>query len=347
MASIVYMDSYFEHILYRMNTSQRIKIFLGMQLIVVELVLALRLFLTIHHQRQPRHRHCITPGTRRYKMYHRIPEQVKHLIQITDISDVKCIDNLRMSRNAFARLCQLLSIGGGLQSTRHVSVAEQVAMFLSIIAHHKKNCGCLGALDGTHVEVRVPNSDKGRYRNRKGQVSTNVLGVCNTKGKFIYVLSGWEGSVADGRVLQDAATTTYVTMDTMNLFDEDGSSKPRGCRAKADKGNTRKTWTQREEEVLVNALRNIVTMGWKCENGFHAGCMITVDSQEVWDEYCKIDSSTRTMRYKAWLFFPAWREIFGKDRAVGEVTVEAHPTVNDTNTEPETETQEYYIPTAE
>ncbi|KAL0401316.1 UNVERIFIED_CONTAM: hypothetical protein Slati_4161500 [Sesamum latifolium] len=76
-------------------------------------------------------------------------------------------------------------------------------------------------------------------------------------------------------------------------------------------------------------------------------CMITVDSQEVWDEYCKIDSSARTMRYKSWPFFSAWREIFGKDRAVGEVTVEVHPTVNDTDTEAETETQEYYVPTAE
>ncbi|KAL0358133.1 UNVERIFIED_CONTAM: hypothetical protein Scaly_1499000 [Sesamum calycinum] len=38
---------------------------------------------------------------------------------------------------------------------------------------------CLGALDGTHIEVRVSDSDKGRYRNRKGQISVNVLGVWN------------------------------------------------------------------------------------------------------------------------------------------------------------------------
>ncbi|KAL0405287.1 UNVERIFIED_CONTAM: hypothetical protein Slati_3842600 [Sesamum latifolium] len=39
--------------------------------------------------------------------------------------------------------------------------------------------GCLGALDGTFVEVRVPDHEKGRYRIRKGQVAVNVLGVCN------------------------------------------------------------------------------------------------------------------------------------------------------------------------
>ncbi|KAL0416419.1 UNVERIFIED_CONTAM: hypothetical protein Slati_3473800 [Sesamum latifolium] len=156
----------------------------------------------------------------------------------------------------------------------------------------------------------------------------------------------------------------------MNLIDEEGTSKPRGCRAKADKNNSRRTWSQREEEVLVNALRTIVTTGWKCENGFRSGylnqlesimckqlpntdikaephinskihvwkknygslvammgksgfgwddarCMITVDNQDIWNEYCKINSSARTMRYKSWPFFTAWREIFGKDRAVG------------------------------
>ncbi|KAL0430787.1 UNVERIFIED_CONTAM: hypothetical protein Sradi_0704700 [Sesamum radiatum] len=62
----------------------------------------------------------------------------------------------------------------------------------------------MGALDGTHVEVCIPDSEKSRYRNRKGQISVNVLGVCNIEGKFLYALSGWEGSAADGRVFRDA-----------------------------------------------------------------------------------------------------------------------------------------------
>ncbi|KAL0448549.1 UNVERIFIED_CONTAM: hypothetical protein Slati_1411300 [Sesamum latifolium] len=45
--------------------------------------------------------------------------------------------------------------------------------------------------------------------------------------------------------------------------------------------------------------------------------MITVDPQEVWDEYCKVDHTARTMHYKSWLFFPAWRGIFGRDKAEG------------------------------
>ncbi|KAL0366882.1 UNVERIFIED_CONTAM: hypothetical protein Sradi_3578300 [Sesamum radiatum] len=144
---------------------------------------------------------------------------------------------------------------GGLTTTKHVIVPEQVAIFLSIIAHHKKNCvvkhdflrsgrtvskhfhailntiykithiflakaipiaddcadprwrwfkGCLGAFDGTFIDVRVLEIEKGRYRTRKGQVAVNVLGVCNPNMQFIYVLFGWEGSAADSRVLRDA-----------------------------------------------------------------------------------------------------------------------------------------------
>ncbi|XP_057778460.1 protein ALP1-like isoform X1 [Salvia miltiorrhiza] len=66
--------------------------------------------------------------------------------------------------------------------------------------------GCLGALDGTHIKVRVPREDKPRYRTRKNEIATNVLGVCSPDMQFIYVLSGWEGSAADGRVLRDAIT---------------------------------------------------------------------------------------------------------------------------------------------
>lgn len=63
---------------------------------------------------------------------------------------------------------------------------------------------CLGALDGTHIDVHVPEIDKPRYRTRKGRVATNVLGVCSGDMQFIYVFPGWEGSASDSRVLHDA-----------------------------------------------------------------------------------------------------------------------------------------------
>ncbi|XP_075491294.1 uncharacterized protein LOC142529606 [Primulina tabacum] len=74
-----------------------------------------------------------------YSMTQRINAQFSHLNMIIDAGDVQCVLNLRMNRNAFARLCYLLMHLGGQTYSRYVRVQEKVAMFLSILAHHKKN----------------------------------------------------------------------------------------------------------------------------------------------------------------------------------------------------------------
>ncbi|KAG8388379.1 hypothetical protein BUALT_Bualt02G0119800 [Buddleja alternifolia] len=50
--------------------------------------------------------------------------------------------------------------------------------------------GCSGALDGTHIKVRVPAKDKPKYRTHKNEIATNILGVCSQEMQFIYVLPG-------------------------------------------------------------------------------------------------------------------------------------------------------------
>jgi hypothetical protein len=47
-------------------------------------------------------------------------------------------------------------------------------------------------------------TEQPRYRNRKGHLSQNVLGVCNFELEFTYVLAGWEGSAHDGTVYRNA-----------------------------------------------------------------------------------------------------------------------------------------------
>ena len=68
---------------------------------------------------------------------------------------------------------------------------------------------CIGALDGTHVSAVAPGLKN--YRNRKGFVSTNVLGVVNFDMLFQFVHVGWEGSAHDGRVLRDAIAHGFST----------------------------------------------------------------------------------------------------------------------------------------
>lgn len=63
---------------------------------------------------------------------------------------------------------------------------------------------CLGALDGTHIDVWVCGEPNAPYRNRKGTLTQNVLAVCSFDLQFSYILAGWEGSAHDSRVLTDA-----------------------------------------------------------------------------------------------------------------------------------------------
>ncbi|KAL2334727.1 hypothetical protein Fmac_015940 [Flemingia macrophylla] len=57
----------------------------------------------------------------------------------------------------------------------------------------------LGAIDGTHVRVKVPRSDAPRFRGRKDWPTQSVFAACNFDMKFTYVLGGWSNS----RILKD------------------------------------------------------------------------------------------------------------------------------------------------
>ncbi|CAI9267899.1 unnamed protein product [Lactuca saligna] len=159
--------------------------------------------------------------------------------------------NIRMNRNAFTILCDMLEQkggGGGLKNSKNMLVDEQVAMFLHVLVQNEKNriivkrfkrsgetvrryfkvvldavCrlhiefykktvpipddetderwrwfkGCLEALDGTYIKVKVPAAKRKPFRIRKCELCTNVLGGCSRDLQFIYVLARWEGSAAD------------------------------------------------------------------------------------------------------------------------------------------------------
>ncbi|GLT28461.1 hypothetical protein SLA2020_033950 [Shorea laevis] len=167
-----------------------------------------------------------------------------------------CLHQLRVTRQVFKKLCDVLVEKGGLVATRYVTIKEIVALFLHILAHDLKNSTirsifarssetisrqfhivlrammkigkfyikqnsvslhevddkwkwferALGALDGTLIEITVPASERGKYRDRKRNLSTNVLGACDANLKFTYVLPGWEGSASNSRVLRDVLT---------------------------------------------------------------------------------------------------------------------------------------------
>ncbi|KAL8465223.1 hypothetical protein ACS0TY_034648 [Phlomoides rotata] len=66
----------------------------------------------------------------RYSLISRVPKQIKNLHNVVGISDVECLNQLRMTRDVFSRLCFVLQNSGGLKASRNTSVGEQVAMIV-------------------------------------------------------------------------------------------------------------------------------------------------------------------------------------------------------------------------
>ncbi|GLT95036.1 hypothetical protein SLE2022_127410 [Rubroshorea leprosula] len=63
---------------------------------------------------------------------------------------------------------------------------------------------CVGAIDATHIRVKVSLLNAPKYCGRKEYPIQNVLAACTFDLKFTYVLTGWEGIASDSRIIKDA-----------------------------------------------------------------------------------------------------------------------------------------------
>jgi len=68
---------------------------------------------------------------------------------------------------------------------------------------------CIRAIDGTLIPMHAPEALHTAYRNRKGNISQNVLAVTTISMMFTYVLPRWEGSAADSHVFDNAHATNF------------------------------------------------------------------------------------------------------------------------------------------
>lgn len=68
---------------------------------------------------------------------------------------------------------------------------------------------CVGAIDGTHIPMTIPDSEAAPYRNRQESLSQNVMLACDFDLNFVYVSCGREGSASDAAVLHSAIESGF------------------------------------------------------------------------------------------------------------------------------------------
>jgi DDE superfamily endonuclease len=81
---------------------------------------------------------------------------------------------------------------------------------------------CISTIDGSHIPAFVPKAKCMPFCNCKGQISQNILAACSFEFKFVYVLSGWEGSASDSLVYQDARMIDFYIPDGRYYLTDSG-----------------------------------------------------------------------------------------------------------------------------
>ncbi|KAH6771423.1 nuclease HARBI1-like protein [Perilla frutescens var. hirtella] len=136
----------------------------------------------------------------------------------------------RMYPDAFLKLCSIIRDKTPLQDTRHICVEEMVATFLIIVGHNDRYYNVRQRFSRSHfatsqnfnkvlkalnmiapdmmVKPSIQTPTKIQDCTRFMPFFKNVLAACNFDLQFMYVLSGWEGSAHDSKLLSDALSRT-------------------------------------------------------------------------------------------------------------------------------------------
>ena len=113
----------------------------------------------------------------------------------------------------------------------HVTTTDQRREISQRFANKHGLPGAVGIVDGTPVTfANRPGIDGEVWFSRKQRYSMNLQLVCDDRGKILYYIVGWPGSVCDNTVLQPPVSTGITAREL--LFS--GGIFACGCRVFAD-----------------------------------------------------------------------------------------------------------------
>ncbi|KAL5172258.1 hypothetical protein HKD37_16G045047 [Glycine soja] len=210
-----------------------------------------------------------------------------------------CIEQLRLSKNAFFNLCRILQEKGGLVRTRNVPTTEAVSMFLHILAHNLKYRVVQFSYYRSKETISRQFNDVLRAVMK---VSKDYLNFqpCTLEGaeanKCIGALDGTHIPVT----VSPDERPKYLTLTSMESSNEKMTDKRKVLGKNNEETRSYFTWNLEMERVWADVLRDQRNLGNKGDGGWKMSALNAAAAMLSTSFNVNVTSDNVKNRIKLW-----------------------------------------------